>query len=147
MAVICIDTGRNLGYALIENGSIVRCGTAHNVSDLPDADYAVIEFPRVYPNPTKWRGDPQHIVMVAASAGACAQRYPAHLMIEPRVWNSGADKAHSWRITERRMLPTDARPKNQHERDACGMAVWLLGRACEALDATKARRAQRARRS
>lgn len=130
MRVICIDPGKRIGWALASGGRITECGTVGDVRDLPDAAFAVTEFPRVYASPGKWRGDPQHVVMVAAVAGEVRARYGReHVVeIEPRVWGGTADKALKRRRTESMLREGEPRGRSEHAWDALGMACWLLGR-------------------
>lgn len=127
-SVVCIDPGKRIGYALCEQGYIVRSGTVGDRLLLPTAEIAVIEMPRVYPNASKWKGDPQVIVRLAALAGEIAAQYPAHAYVEPRVWRGMVPEDVLLNRIRRALLPGDCPlGRSVHARDAQGIALWLRG--------------------
>lgn len=136
--VITIDPGKRIGWALAwrprprKGYQIYDAGTVGDVADLPDAEIAIIEMPRVYPSRNKWRGDPQDIVGVAFVAGMVAGQYRDYVAVEPHVWRGGnAPK----RAVHRRIiaaLDDDERSRigrtSEHSRDAIGIALWYAER-------------------
>jgi hypothetical protein len=126
--VICIDPGKRTGWALIEMGVITKRGTVDARSILPPADAALVEMPRVYANPVKWKGDPQDIAKLAAMAGEYAGRYRMSELVEPRAWRGNIPEAVLLARLKRSLLPDEALGASVHARDAQGMALWLLGR-------------------
>lgn len=132
LPLIAIDPGRRIGWALAHGGVIVDCGTTGDYHALPWASVAVIEMPRVYPNPMKWKGDPQQIVRLAALAGRIAERYPFAALPEPRRWRGMAPERVIRARTLRALQPGEfaltARKLSVHAWDALGIACWALGR-------------------
>lgn len=128
MRVICIDPGKRIGWALCANGLILSCGTVGDKSQLPQADIAIVEMPRVYPNPKKWKGDPQVIVRLAALAGEIANTYPERGYVEPRIWRTMIPEEALLKRIKRALRPDDCPlGKSVHARDAQGLALWLRG--------------------
>lgn len=128
MRIICIDPGKRIGWALCELGAIVRTGTTGNRAELPPADIAILEMPRVYPNASKWKGDPQVIVRLAALAGEIAAQYPRHAYVEPRTWRGMVPESVLLKRIKRALTSRDCTiGKSVHARDAQGIALWLRG--------------------
>lgn len=130
MSVVCIDPGKRTGWALIVDGAIVSSGTIarESLSSLPQADAALIEMPRVYVDQTKWKGDPQNIVLLAAVAGECAARYPFAVYVEPREWRGMVPEPVLLQRIERSLRNGEKLGASVHARDAQGMALWLMRR-------------------
>jgi hypothetical protein len=130
--IIAIDPGRNIGYALMDlGGTIVDCGTVQDRLALPMANLCVIEMPRVYPIPGKWKGDPQQIVQLAFGAGMVAAQYPRCWLVEPKQWKGSLKKDVMWRRVLKSLQSTEAWLQSirtsEHARDAVGIAVWARG--------------------
>lgn len=126
--IICIDPGKRIGWALCESGLIVQTGTTSNRAELPHADIAIIEMPRVYPNASKWKGDPQVIVRLAALAGEIAAQYPRHAYVEPWAWRGMIPESVLLKRIARALTPRDCKlGRSVHARDAQGIALWLRG--------------------
>ena len=129
--IVCVDPGKRIGYAVL-NGvyvDITAVGTVGNMGDLPRGAVCVIEMPRVYPNPMKWKGDPQHIVRLAFLAGRIVARYAAHFAVEPRTWRGMGSESAVWnravarlRLCESWILETRL---SEHSRDAIGIALYV----------------------
>ncbi len=136
MRWIAIDPGKRSGYAIVNNGAIVECGTCA-IEDLMvnrqlRIECAVIEIPRVYPTMNKWKGDPQILVMLAFSCGRLVEWFDDYTLIEAREWGGSAPKDAKWRRTqqaltdsERAFIPARL---SEHARDALGIACWAMGR-------------------
>jgi hypothetical protein len=126
--IICIDPGKRIGYALCEQGLIVRAHTVGDRVELPHADIAIIEMPRVYPNASKWKGDPQVIVRLAALAGEIATQYERYAYVEPRTWRGMIPENVLLMRIKRALTRRDCSiGKSVHARDAQGIALWLRG--------------------
>lgn len=133
---IAIDPGKRSGYAIVEGSTIVDCGTTTIeelcVNRLSRIDCAVIEIPRVYPMVSKWKGDPQILLMLAFECGKLAEWYGDYALVEPREWGGSAPKDVKWHRTM--SVLTDREQENlpnvlsEHARDALGIACWALGR-------------------
>lgn len=130
MSVLCIDPGKRTGWALIVDGAIVSSGTVSSdcLGDLPAADAALVEMPRVYVDQTKWKGDPQQIVRLAAIAGECAARYPFAAYVEPREWRGMIPESVLLQRITRSLRAGEKLGASVHARDAQGMALWLMRR-------------------
>jgi hypothetical protein len=134
MKIITIDPGKYIGWAMIHDTDIVSCGTVTSIDELPTASGAIIEMPRVYPNASKWKGDPQQIVRLAMLAQRIADRYDVYSFVEPRRWRGMVPEAVLRGRTEALLDPlerarTVERDKlSPHAWDALGIAVWALGR-------------------
>jgi hypothetical protein len=126
--LICIDPGKRIGYALCDNGLIVVCGTVSDRADLPHADIAIIEMPRVYPTASKWKGDPQIIVRLGLLAGEIGTQYPERAYVEPRTWRGMCPEHVLLARITRALTPADCTiGRSVHSRDAQGIALWLRG--------------------
>lgn len=132
LPLIAIDPGKRIGWALAIGGVIHECGTVGDYHALPWAAVAVIEMPRVYPNPMKWKGDPQQIVKLATLAGRIAERYPFAAMPEPRRWRGMAPerviRARTFRALQGDEHELTTGRVSVHAWDALGIACWALGR-------------------
>lgn len=127
-SVVCIDPGQRTGWALIERGTITQRGTVAAREVLPAASACVVEMPRVFANPGKWKGDPQDIVRLAALAGEYASRYPEAYYAELHEWRKSVpDNVIALRI-QRSLREGEILGASVHSRDAQGIALWLLGR-------------------
>lgn len=133
LKLIAIDPGKRIGWALADGGRMVDCGTIGDYRDLPKACCAIVEMPRVYPNPMKWKGDPQQIVRLAALAGQIAAGYPLSGFVEPRRWRGMApEKAVRHRTLKlltpfERLLLSEKRA-SVHAWDAVGILLFSLAR-------------------
>lgn len=130
MSVVCIDPGKRTGWALVVGQTIVDSGTVWNdrLDKLPPADAALVEMPRVYADQTKWKGDPQTIVRLAAIAGECAARYPWAAYVEPREWRGMIPEHVLLHRIKLALRDNETLGASVHARDAQGMALWLLKR-------------------
>lgn len=131
--ILCIDPGRRIGWALIDGYTIVDCGTVAGIDALPPAVAAFIEVPRVYPNVSKWKGDPQHIVRLAMLAQRIADHYVAYRMVEPREWRGMVPEGVLRSRTRSRLTPPErvnllTGRVSVHAWDAIGIACWALER-------------------
>lgn len=133
MRLVAVDPGRYYGWAYAECGLIVACGTCTELAELPTAPFAIVEMPRVYPNPAKWRGDPQDVVRTAYRAGLVAARYRHSVLVEPKRWRGGAPERIVRQHTRYRLDPTERSTLlgsaiSAHAWDAIGMLCWALRR-------------------
>jgi len=145
LRLVTIDPGRSVGWALGIGGELVDFGTVPDVrwngdlsrlwAALPPAPLCVIEMPRVYPSPQKWKGDPQHIVRLAYLAGRIAEQYPLTVELEPKQWQGGSPpervlrKRTRGRLTAAEARLVDSRRVSAHAWDAIGLFVFSLNRA------------------
>lgn len=128
-ALIAIDPGKRIGWALALGGRLMAYGTVGDPRELPAATCAIVEMPRVYPSAAKWKGDPQDIVKVAFIAGRCAERYLQHWLVEPREWRGGAPEHVIRTRTEGARRPDDCELGGSvHAWDAIGLLFYFLGR-------------------
>lgn len=127
--VLCIDPGKRTGWALITCGTIIQRGTIDARGVLPEADACVIEEPRVYANPGKWKGDPQDIVRLGILAGEYAMRYPLSYTAGLDEWRKSIPDAVLLKRITRSLKPgVEFLGASVHSRDAQGIALWLLNR-------------------
>lgn len=126
------------GWALVDGQTIIEIGTCtvdelmRNHRDGRGPDAAVIEMPRVYPDQSKWKGDPQDIVRLAFECGRIAEWFGAYTLVEPGQWGGSAPKDVKWRRTQLLLLPDELALTtgrlSEHARDAIGIACWAMRR-------------------
>jgi hypothetical protein len=147
MKLMTVDPGKNLGWAMFEDGRLIETGLieAHSLADTVfelvgvcerhRPAEAVIEIPQVYQQ-RLWKGDQNDLVDVAVIAGAAAATLIAYAepqLIRPHGWKGNRPKAIDNRHTfsllddeEKSKIPSGA--KRHNVLDAVGMGLWKLGR-------------------
>lgn len=147
MKLMTIDPGKNLGWAVFEDGRLIETGlledctlmgvvrTLSAVCAGHRPSLAVIEIPQVYQQ-RLLKGDPNDLVDVAVIAGAAAAvitPFAEPQLVRPHVWKGNRPKAIDNRHTlsvlsadEKSKIPLGA--KRHNVLDAVGMGLWKLGR-------------------
>lgn len=128
LLLIAIDPGKHIGWALAYGGQAIACGTATTFEQLPRASLAIIEMPRVYPSVNKWKGDPQHIVRLAYFAGQIAERYPAHVRVEPFKVPKRVTRQRALAMLRPEELCVLPRRISNHAYDALAHLLYALSR-------------------
>ncbi len=98
-------------------------------------DKIVVEVPQVYP--TRGKADPNDLIPVALTAGACLSISSSSIAVRPHEWKGSIDKkVHQARLlkglSERDRAMIDAvKPASLRHNaiDALGLGLWLIGRS------------------
>lgn len=153
MKLMTVDPGKNLGWAVFEDGRLIEAGLivddsrpgppwllrvvegVDNVCAQYVPDEVVIEIPQVYQQ-RLLKGDPNDLVDVAVIAGAAAATvvpFATPQLIRPHVWKGNRPKAvdnwHTFEVLddeEKSKIPSGA--KRHNVLDAVGIGLWKLGR-------------------
>lgn len=151
MRILCIDPGKDSGWALFWQKQLVGCGllkvspensTQYKV--LADRqrslDVCVVERPRIYPGRNQ-KASPIHIITLALMAGAamghCGLRAARQVYVEPKEWKGSRPKDVDNRRTISMLLPAELaivnlsktpKSKLNNVLDAIGIGLWFTRR-------------------
>ena len=151
MKILCIDPGKDSGWALFEDGLLVACGllkvTAEDATQykalafgMPILDYCIVERPVIYPGRNQI-ASANNIITLALTAGAamayCGIRAGHQVYVEPRKWKGQRPKDVDNRRTinllsseERKIVGQSGVPETMlnNTLDAIGIGLWYLKR-------------------
>lgn len=127
--LIAIDPGATTGWALFENGTLVRCGKVRRTQLhlLPEADELVIEQPRM----RRRHPRPDDILKLAQLVGEIVARYPKNTCVPPERWKGQLKKDVCWRRVHRRLWVDELEVVSRidhNTQDAIGLGLHHLGR-------------------
>jgi len=149
--VLCIDPGKDSGWALFQDGLLVVCGllkvTAEDATQykaladrVPVLDVCIVERPVIYPG-RKQIASSNNIITLALTAGAAmghlGLRARRKIYVEPRAWKGQQPKAASNIKTinllfaaERKIVGESGVPETMlnNTLDAIGIGLWHLKR-------------------
>ena len=145
MNLLSIDPGKkNIAFAYFQEPSyeLIDCGYIEfeNLYELREefrmySNYVIVcEVPQVYKLGLS-KGDPEDLIAVAVTAGACLSLSKVSMAVKPHMWKSNIDKkVHNARTLQDlsgealRMLTKVKRSKQHNVLDALALGQWFLKR-------------------
>jgi hypothetical protein len=137
--VVCVDPGKwAIAFSVWDKGALVgaryvagdRLGMSLEVARY-EPDLVLVEVPQVYPGPRK--EDPNDLIQVALSAGACMSVCLRSITVAPHQWKGSVPKTiHNQRVMEKlskegRVIVDCWPPAIRHNVvDAIGLGQWAM---------------------